>query len=83
MFNISIYLDKFKKVDFKNTSLKDGIVASVGRVLKIKINNNDVTIRDGVIYLKINPVMKNEVFIKKGSIVNDLVANNIPVTGIF
>lgn len=83
MFNISIYLDKFKKVDFKNTSLKDGVVASIGRVLKTKVNSKDVIIREGVIYLKINPVMKNEIFIKKTSIMNDLVASNIPATDIF
>lgn len=83
MFNISIYLDKFKKVDFKNTSLKDCVVASIGRVLKTKVNSKDVIIREGVIYLKINPVMKNEIFIKKASIMNDLVANNIPATDIF
>lgn len=83
MFNISIYLDKFKKVDLKNTSLKDGIISSISKVLKTKINEESVTVRGGIIYLKINPVMKNEIFINKRNIIEDLVANNIPVADIF
>ncbi len=83
MFNISIYLDKFKKINSKESSLKDAIIASVNKVLEININRSNIEIRKNVIYLKINPIIKNEVFIKKKYIINELNAKNIPINDIF
>ncbi|MEK9181982.1 MAG: hypothetical protein AAB781_00125 [Patescibacteria group bacterium] len=83
MFNISIYLDKFKNIESKNSVLKNIITDSVGNILKININKKDVEIKNGVIYLKVNPVVRNEVFINKVGIIKELNAKNIAVKGIF
>ena len=55
MFNISIYLDKFKNIEIKN----------------------------GIIYLKVNPVLKNEIFINKNSIIRELNLKNLAIKGVF
>lgn len=83
MFNISIYLDKFKKVDSKNSSFRDCITSSINKVLGVKINKENITVRNGVVYLKTNSVIRNEIFIKKKIIMDELIANNIPVTDVF
>lgn len=83
MFNISIYLDKFKKVDSKNSSFRDCITSSINKVLGVNINKENITVRNGVVYLKTNSVIRNEIFIKKKIIMDELVANNIPVVDVF
>lgn len=83
MFNISIYLDKFKNIESKNSVLKNIITDSVGKILKININKKDVEVKNGVIYLKVNPVVRNEMFINKVDIIKELNAKNIAVKGIF
>lgn len=83
MFNISTYLDKFKKISSKKSFLKDAVAASISKVLEINIDKNNIEIRKNNIYLKIKPTVKNEVFIKKKFIINELKAKNIPINDIF
>lgn len=83
MFNISIYLDKFKKIESKSSSLKNNIIDSVNKILKINIDKKDVEIRNGVIYLKVNPVVRNEIFINKVNIIKELGIKNLAVKAIF
>lgn len=83
MFNISIYLDKFKNIESKSSGLKNNIIDSVNKILKINIDKKDVEIRNGVIYLKVNPVVRNEIFINKVNIIKELGIKNLAVKAIF
>lgn len=76
-------MDKFKNLESKNSILKNIIIDSVGKILRISINKKDVEIKNGVIYLKVNPVVRNEMFINKVDIIKELDAKNIAVKGIF
>lgn len=82
MFNISIYLDKFKNIESKSSGLKNSIIDSINKILKINIDKKDVEIRNGVVYLKVNPVVRNEIFINKVNIIKELSTKNLIVKGI-
>lgn len=83
MFNISIYLDKFKDIESKSSSLKNIIIDSISKVLKININKKDMEVKNGIIYLKVNPVIRNEIFINKTKITEELNLKNLAIKGIF
>lgn len=83
MFNISIYLDKFKNIESKSSSLKNTIIDSISKVLKININKKDVEVKNGIVYLKVNPVVRNEIFINKTKITEELSVKNLAIKGIF
>jgi len=71
MFNISDYLQKFKNIHVEKSQFKDFIVELVKRELKSEINRDNIDLRKGVIYLKISPIQKNELFMKKQQILNE------------
>ncbi|KKR47569.1 MAG: hypothetical protein UT90_C0016G0010 [Parcubacteria group bacterium GW2011_GWA1_40_21] len=83
MFNISIYLDKFKNIESKSSNLKNIIIDSVKNILKTDIDKKNIEIKNGIVYLKVNPVLKNEIFINKNSLIKDLSAKNLSIKGIF
>lgn len=85
MFNISIYLDKFKNLESKsfNFNLKNEIIDSLTSVLKIKLNRNDVDIKNGIVHLKVNPVARNEIFINKSKIIKEFSVKKITIKNIF
>ena len=82
MFNISIYLDKFRNLDLKSLNLKKVIIDSVNKFIKIKIDKNNIKIKNGVICLDVNPIVKSEIFINKVYIINDLKTKNLIIKNI-
>lgn len=83
MFNIALYLDKFKKIDLKSSSLKKTIHASISKVLGIDVDIKAINVKNNLIYLKVNPVIKNEIFIKKKNIIKELQLNSLNITDVF
>jgi len=83
MFNISIYLDKFKNIESKSSVLKNIIIDSVKKVLKVDIDKKNIHINNGIVYLKVNPVLKNEIFINKNNLTKELSSKNLAVKGFF
>ncbi len=83
MFNISIYLEKFQKINSTNSSLKDFIISSIEAVIKIKINKNNIEIIKNRVLFKVNPIVKNEIFINKVKITKELKLKNLIIKDIF
>lgn len=85
MFNISIYLDKFKNLESKsfNFNLKNTIIDSLNSVLKIDLHRGDVEVKNGIVHLKVNPVVRNEIFINKTKIIKTLSAKSVIIKNIF
>lgn len=83
MFNISIYLEKFQKISTTNSALKDFIIDSINKIIKIKLNKDSVEIRKNRVYLKINQVVRNEIFINKEKIADELKFKNLIIKDIF
>lgn len=72
MFNIEKYLEKFKKNLKSNTLIIEKIVEVVERNTDIKIEKTNIELKDCVVYIKSNPLIKNKIFIYKEKILNDL-----------
>jgi hypothetical protein len=65
MFNISGFLEKFKKIDGEKTLQKDQILKIVQQVLTINITAESFTIKNNILTFKGSPLFKGEVFMKK------------------
>lgn len=83
MFNISIYLEKFQKINSTNSSLKDFITDTVESVIRIKINKNNIEITKNRVLFKVNHIVKNEIFINKLKITKELKLKNLIIKDIF
>lgn len=83
MFNISIYLEKFQKINSINSSLKDFIADTVEAVIRIKINKNNIEITKNRVLFNVNHIVKNEIFINKLKITKELKLKNLIIKDIF
>lgn len=73
--NITNYLDRFK--DFKPSKIliREELVKIISDVIDYDIEKNDLELRNGVVYLKIqNPGLRAQIFMKKGFILESLTA---------
>lgn len=76
-------MEKFKKINTTNSSLKDYIIDSICKAVKVKIDKNNIEIRKGCVYLKVNNIIKNEIFINKNKISKELSLKNLIIKDIF
>lgn len=83
MFNISIYLEKFQKINITNSALKDFVIDSIKKIIKVDLNKNNIEIIKNRLFLRVNSVVKNEIFINKSKIVKELILKNIIIKDIF
>lgn len=83
MFNIAIYLDKFKNIESESLIFKKNIILCLESVLKINIDKKNIKINNKIVYLNVNPILKSEIFINKKRIIKDLGLKNITVSGFF
>lgn len=72
MFNITQFLEKFKKIGFDKESQKT-IVIDVLKSFSIPVEN--VSIKNRVVTIKASSIVKNQIYIKKAEILKKL--NNI------
>lgn len=69
---ISNFLDKFKKIIFKDEELKNVVVSVISNEIKKSIEVNQIKIKDGVVYIKASPIFLNEVLMKKEKILSSI-----------
>ncbi len=65
-------LDKFRKLLTSSESVKKDVIASINAKTRLELVDKDVDIRDGIAYLKSHPLTKNEVFMRKNLILQEL-----------
>ena len=77
MLDISNFFNKIKERYGKEIFLRDTIVAAIKETIGIELDPMKITIKNGVIYIAdANSALKNELFLKKGKIINKLNINN-------
>ncbi len=69
MFNISGFLEKFKKIDGQKTLQKEQIVHLIDQILSIKIKPESFSIKNNILVLQGSPLFKSEVFMKKEELI--------------
>jgi hypothetical protein len=72
MFNISDYLAKFKNITPPDKFVKDELVSVVKDVVGVEIEKGDIDVRNGTIFLSVDPLIKNEIFLRKGEVMESL-----------
>lgn len=72
MIEIKDLLSRFTKILLKEEFKKDAIAQIIGEVIDLKIKKEDIAIKNGIIYLNIKPIYKNEIFLKQEKIFSKL-----------
>lgn len=65
MFNISSYLDKFKSIGMQDALLKEKTTILIKERFGITLAKKDIVYKNGVMILKVSPILKTEIFMKK------------------
>jgi len=72
MIEIKDLLLKFGNILLKEEVKKDLIREIISKAINFEIKKEDIKIKNNVIYLNIKPIYKNEIFLKKDEIFNEL-----------
>ena len=72
MIQIKDLLGKFSKILETGEGSKQLVLEVIREVTGILIETKDIKIKNGVIYLDIKPIYKNEIFLKKDQIFSKL-----------
>ena len=81
MFNIVLYLDKFKNLGLGERLLKEAISTSLKEVLKFDLDTKNILIKNGEVTFKVSPAMKNAIYIKKEAILKRMEENGVENIG--
>ena len=65
MFNISGFLEKFKKFDQNRTLQTENIIKSIEKVVGVKLDKKDFTVKAGILRIQGSPALHQEIFLKK------------------
>jgi hypothetical protein len=82
MLTLANFLDKFKNIGIKEAEFKKCVILCIKSDFNKEILPKDVSVRLGVLYIKANPALKNELFMKKSSFlqkINSQCVHNSPV----
>ena len=72
MNNLGGFLDKFKNLIGASKFQKDAVVSVVRDVAKINLKENDFEVKNFIIKLNTNSLIKNEIFMRKQKILSTL-----------
>jgi len=68
MIEIKDLLLKFNNILLSEEGKKEAVRNIISEVIGIQIKSQDIKIRNGVVYLNIKPIYKNEIFLKQDQI---------------
>ena len=77
MFNISDFLEKFKKFDQNKTFQTEVIIKGIESVVGVKIDKKAISLKNGILRIQGSPVLHQEIFLKK-----DLILPVIAAAGV-
>lgn len=72
MKHLSSYLDKFRSITPPDDFLKSHILQLIKNKLGVDIDKKNIEISKGVVYIKTGPSIKNEIFIKKSLLLDEI-----------
>lgn len=72
MFNIGNFLEKFRNITPPDKFVKDVLIDVVKETANIDIEKENLDVRNGVIFISIDSIIKNEIFLKKAEIMKNL-----------
>lgn len=72
MFNINDFLKKFIGIKPPDIFLREKTIISVKEAIGIQVDARQISITNGVIYMKCSPIIKNEIILKKEKILTHI-----------
>jgi hypothetical protein len=72
MIELKDLLLNFKNILVSESAKKEGICRIISEEIKIDLKTEDIQIKNGIIFLNIKPIYKNEIFLKKDKIFSKL-----------
>ena len=72
MFNVSLYLEKFKTLGLAEYVAKDALISVIKKSIGVEIEKKDVEYRNGKFQIKAEPIIKSQIYIKKIEILESL-----------
>jgi hypothetical protein len=72
MIELKYLLLNFKNILVSESAKKEEILRIISREIKIDLKKEDIQIKNGVVFLNIKPIYKNEIFLKKDKIFSKL-----------
>jgi hypothetical protein len=72
MIEIKDLLERFGNILLKEELKKEAIKEILSKAINFEIKKEDIKIKNGVVYLKIKPIYKNEIFLKKDQIIQEV-----------
>lgn len=68
MFNISTYLEKFKKIEPEGDSAKRATEKAIFETLGVKVERKDMSVRNNTLHISAPAALRNEIFMNKRGI---------------
>lgn len=65
MFNISGFLEKFKKFDQNKTLQTENISKAIEKIVGVKVDKTNLKIKNGILRIGGSPALRQEIFLKK------------------
>jgi len=72
MIEIKDLLSKFSNTLLKEEMKKELIRETISKTINFQIKKENIKIKNGVVYLNIKPIYKNEILLKKDKIIFEL-----------
>ncbi len=72
MFNISTYLSKFKTLGMGEIASKELVLEVLREIVKVSLTRKEIKIQNKIAYIQTNPLVKNQIYIKKAAILESL-----------
>jgi hypothetical protein len=68
MFNVSLYLEKFKTLGVGDIAAKDSMIGAVLECVGVELQRKDIEYKNGTFRIKADPIIKSQIYVKKTSI---------------
>jgi hypothetical protein len=65
MFNISGFLERFKKFGQNQTLQTENVIKKIESVIGVRVDKKDIVIKDGVLHVHGSPALRQEIFLRK------------------
>jgi len=82
MKEISSFFDKFKNTALKELNKREIIISSIYKATKQSIDIKDISIKEGILYIKSDQGLKSEIFLKKREILTLINKGSIKIVDI-
>ncbi len=68
MFNISNYLEKFKKIEPEGELVKHATEKAIFETLGVRVDKKDMSVHNNTLHISAPAALKSEIFMNKGAI---------------